>query len=207
MPCKGACVGLAGGCQHNRRRHKGSRSPWAMLHTCVREAQRFGARRPDFQGNLRSCLEAPGTSRINTPTLVLWDLNGIEFKGTEAQMQTQIQHCVAAMKSILVLQGTYGLGIVIHRRNPPGNLSRRAFHNTLSSTLKQFGMDCDLDLAFNYKRSTGHRRRALPDVLPGWLVFLQSLAENMWMWSNVVQGSITDLEPSSMKEMALSVDC
>ena len=63
-----------------------------------------------------SCLleaeAAPGTSRINTPTLVLWDLNGIEFKGQETQMQTQIQLCVAAMKSMLVLQGNYGLGII-----------------------------------------------------------------------------------------------
>ena len=145
---------------------------------------------------------APGTCRQNIPTLVIWDLNALEGKMTEP---THLHQHVSTLKGILLVQDTYGVGLIIHRRNqPPGKMTRRAFHNALASMLEQEGLDCDMDLAFNYKVVSRHRT---PLVLAAWIVFLKASAAGRWFsWTNLVRGSLTDLDQANYNEMCTVPD-
>ena len=147
---------------------------------------------------------APGTCRQHIPTVVLWNLNALEGKSL-TDPATHLHQHVATLKGILLVQDAYGVGLIIHRRNPPpGKMTRRAFHNELASTLEEEGLDCDMDLAFNYKVVSRHRT---PLVLTAWLVFLKaSAAGNRFSWTNLVRGSLTDLDQANYNEMCTVPD-
>ena len=89
------------------------------------------------------------------PSLIVWDLNGIPanlLTGGEEPLQTRLCQQLHLMKDLLAARPQYTMGIIIERRsNPPGRMTRRAFHAAIYSNLEAKGIDCDTDLALNFK--------------------------------------------------------
>ena len=89
------------------------------------------------------------------PSLIVWDLNGIPanlLTGGEEPLQTQLCEQLHLMKDLLAARPQYTMGIIIERRSPPpGRMTRRAFHSVIYQSLEAKGIDCDTDLALNFK--------------------------------------------------------
>ena len=98
---------------------------------------------------LENCVGKP------IPSLIVWDLNGIPanlLTGGEEPLQTRLCQQLHLMKDLLTTRPQYTMGIIIERRSPPpGRMTRRAFHAAIYSNLEAKGIDCDTDLALNFK--------------------------------------------------------
>ena len=74
---------------------------------------------------------------------------------------TVLHQHASTLKGILLVQDTYSVRLIIHRRNPPGKMTRRTFHNALVSMLEQEVLDCDMDRAAAEAAEAHHEPGAL----------------------------------------------
>ena len=104
------------------------------------------------------------------PSIIGWDLNGIPtnlLTGGEEPMQTRLCQQLHLMKEILTARPKYTMGIIIERRStPPGRMTRRAFHTAIYSNLEAKDIDCDTDLALNFKETPRPMSSKFPLPLP-----------------------------------------
>ena len=74
------------------------------------------------------------------PSLIVWDLNGIPghlLTGGIEPMQNRLSEQLQLMKELLAARPQYSMGIIIERRsNPPGRMTRRAFHSAIYEAWK-----------------------------------------------------------------------
>ncbi len=86
------------------------------------------------------------------PSLILWDLNGIPAGLLNGHsVDTKLCQQLQLMKELLTARPQHTMGMLLLRRVQPAGLTKRAFHSAICSALEAKGIDCDLDVALNFK--------------------------------------------------------
>ncbi len=138
----------------------------------------------------------------NVPVVIVWDLNGLTCAQV-SKPDVNLVPYVDAFKAILAWKPQYTIGVVIHRRTGPSSkLSRRAFHNIVVSLLEKSGINCDLDLALNFKPAP---RQKTPLIVPCYITFLGEQRDSIFQGSELLRGSITDLSAATYNQMQTGV--
>ncbi len=91
-------------------------------------------------------------ARAPIPTLVLWDLNGIHASQLATPVHAKLCQQLQLMKELLSARPQYTMGVILLRRvSPGGSLTKRALHSAVCAALETKGIDCDMDVALNFK--------------------------------------------------------
>ncbi len=133
------------------------------------------------------------------PVLVIWDLNALPNSDV-LDPSGKCSERVHAIIAMLTAFPGYSMAVVIHKRSAPsGGMSRRGFHDALSRYMERCGLDCDMDLALNYKSVA---RQKTPLIVPAYLMFLRGTRQtSIFNFSDLIKGSLIDLQPASYKDM------
>ena len=153
----------------------------------------------DFCDQIRVAEAVGDTTAGDIPTLLFWDMNSLPNTGN---FQTHWHQQAQAVADILGSRPHTSSAIIVSRKSVP-SMSRRNFTHQVTLFLESRGVDCDCDLAFNYKEAPGSS-----GVLSGMFCFSckSSGQRNPWVATRLAQGSISEIAPPRLEDMAMPFD-
>ena len=106
-----------------------------------------------FKCNVALLEDCPTGAQI--ATIFIWDLNGlpVSLLRNDIALALKLAPQLHFVKEMLMNQPEHTMGIIVERRScPPGQkLTRRGFHAEIYAAMEAKGIDCDTDLALNFK--------------------------------------------------------